>query len=121
MFKKKISRALSFIDLSASVITTFFHQHDAKKHTNKVFKQLMGSPVGGCLTLIYVVTVISLLATRFSSMDSGDLDYVFQNYKPITTVPVATLKSNLNLRVNIINYGLKDGVFEKYGLRNEKG
>lgn len=119
--RNRMSRELSNIDMSASSISPYFHQQDLGDPTSRVFAQKIGSPFGGCLTLVYGVVVLILLITRFFMMLEGDFDSSNSNYELVRKTDIQSLKKNFNLRFEIRNSGMVPGVLEKHGLKNKDG
>lgn len=74
MVWKHASRALSRVDMSRYEVNTVWHQHGASVPNKKIFRRNMGSPVGGCLTVLFYSMVIALIISRIQQMETGKLD-----------------------------------------------
>ena len=68
-----VFKILKDIDMFKVPVNTFFTSRDRKLNKKK-YDIFHGSKAGGCLTIIFVLVMLSLLQLEVAKMFSGDLD-----------------------------------------------
>lgn len=107
------------LDMSRTQVKTYMHQHDTAVPAKKVFTQSVGSPTGGFLTLVFVVTLVTITTIRLNNMLQGIYDSVNYNVKKIEQISKEEIEGMINITVEVGEFGSK--YFEKYGLLYENG